>query len=91
MLKHTAPMHMLAGGAAFLGYDLITEFLRHHDETNLRPQILDHLFATSVISTIGGYCAFNTMKGAFTSFLFLGLTGGFMSYYVMQRGLRPGS
>ena len=69
MLKLTAPTHMFAGGMAFLGYDLIMEFLRHHDEPNLRPLLVDHLVAFSAIGTIGGFCAGNTMVAAFQGFL----------------------
>ena len=30
----TAPKHMMIGASIFVGYDLILEFLRHHDELN---------------------------------------------------------
>lgn len=64
MLKHVAPRHMAVGASVFLGYDLILEFMRHHDETNLRPMIIDHLTAMSVIGTVGGFYATNTIRGA---------------------------
>ena len=65
MLKHTAPYHMALGASAFLGYDLIMEFMRHHDETNPRPKIIDHLITMSIIGTAGGLLATNTVRGAF--------------------------
>ena len=82
---------MLLGGSAFLGYDLILEFMRHHDETNLRPFIIDHLIATSIISTIGGFIATNSIHGAFASFLLFGLTGGIITHWgYKMNGFRPG-
>ena len=65
MVMAVGPAHALYGGAAFLGYDLITEFLRHHDETNLRPKFLDHLFAMSILGAGAGFMAFNSIRGAF--------------------------
>ena len=61
---------MLAGGAFFLGYDLIVEFLfRHHDEGNLRPKIVDHVITMSILGTIGGLMAWNTLRGGFVGFV----------------------
>ena len=65
LMMNVAPRHAALGGSAFLGYDLITEFLRHHDETNLRPKLLDHLLAMSILGTVGGFIASNSVKGAF--------------------------
>ena len=91
MLQHTAPYHMAVGGSIVLGYDLIIEALRHHDETNLRPMIIDHLFAMSLLGTFGGWMATNSMRGAFQGFLFFGINIGFLSYWAMKVGLRPGA
>ena len=60
---------MLYVGSAFLSYDLITEMLRHHDENNLRPQIVDHTFALMIIGTIGGLMATNTLNGALVGWM----------------------
>ena len=82
---------MAIGAATFLGYDLIHEFMRHHDENNLRPAILDHLLAMSIIGTVGGLMATNSVKGAFGGFLYFGINFGFMSYWLMNfGGQRPG-
>jgi len=83
LLKHTAPRQMAVGAAVFLGYDLVIEFMRHHDETNLRPKIIDHVTAMSVIGTIGGFAATNSIRGAAQGFLFFGIQFGFLSYWVM--------
>ncbi len=89
MIQHTAPRHMMVGGSVFLAYDLIFDFLRHHDETNMRPKIIDHVFAMSCIGTVGGFMATNSIRGAFQGFLFVGLNLGFMSYWAMTMGNRP--
>jgi len=89
-MKAIAPAHMAYGAAAFLSYDLITEFLRHHDETNLRPKLLDHLLAMSLIGTGAGFIASNSIRGAFQGFLFIGLNVGFLSYWAMKQAVRPG-
>ena len=91
MLKHTAPRHMAMGVGVFLGYDLIMEFLRHHDETNKRPKIVDHLFAMSVIGTVGGLLATNTPRGAFQGFLWFGIQIGFCTHWIMEMGTYPGA
>ncbi len=52
LFKHTAPTHALYGGSLFLGYSLILEFLRHHDETNMRPKFIDHEIAMAVIGAV---------------------------------------
>jgi len=64
-MKATLPKYGMIGGATFLSYDLITEFLRHHDENNLRPKIFDHLFAMSLISIGLGFMFTNSLRGAF--------------------------
>ena len=91
MLQHTAPRHMAIGGSIFLGYDLIFDFMRHHDETNMRPMIVDHVLAMSIIGTVGGFMATNTIRGAFQGFLFFGLNLGFFTYWAMKMGRQPGS
>ena len=80
---------MLYGGSAMLGYDLIFFLLRHHDEGNNRPRVIDHLIAMSVLGTAGGFLAFNTIQGAFGGFLFVGLNVGLLSWWVMKMGNKP--
>lgn len=90
MLKHTAPTHMAIGGSVFLGYDLITEYIRGH-ETATHPRILDHLAATCIIGTIGGAYATNSIRGAAQGFLFIGLNLGLLSHWLMEMGTKPGA
>jgi len=91
MLKHTAPRHMATGAALFLGYDLIMEGWRYHDHTTTRPMIVDHVATMSVLGTIGGFMATNTIRGAFQGFLWFGLNVGFLSYWVFMFGMKPGA
>ena len=47
------PYALLGGGIA-LTYQLIWDFLRHHEESNNdRPLYFDHLIATTLIFTVG--------------------------------------
>lgn len=80
---------MLLGGSLFLGYDLIIDFLRHHDETNPRPMIFDHLLAMSTLGTVGGFIATNSLQGAFAGFLFFGINVGLLTYWGMTMGNKP--
>ena len=82
---------MIASGSAFLSYDIITEWLRHHDEANQRPKLIDHLFAMSLIGTVGGFMAFNTFRGAFQGFLYVGMNIGLLSYWAMAMGNQAGA
>ena len=51
----TAPYHFAVGASVILTYSLITEFSRHHDETNTRPEFYDHQFAVTLICAAGNY------------------------------------
>jgi hypothetical protein len=72
---------MMVGGSIFLSYDLIREFLVHHDENNLRPKVIDHLIAMSLIGTVGGLMTLNTIRGAFQGFVFFGINFGLLSWW----------
>ena len=72
LFKHTAPTHAIYGGSLFLGYQLIVEFLRHHDHTNLRPMFVDHEIAMTIV---GGFGAAATMGGAPKHFVVGALIG----------------
>ena len=82
-------MHMGVGVASFLSYDLIIEFMRHHDETNLRPMFIDHLLAMSLIGMGGGFIAMNSVRGAVQGLFFVGGFLGCLSYWLMTYGMRP--
>lgn len=90
LLAQVAPKHMALGGTAVVGYDLVREFLRHHEETNTRPKIIDHLIATSVVGSGAGLYMANTVRGALQGFLFLGLMCGIVSWWALSVSMRPG-
>ena len=85
--KATAPRHMMYGASMFLSYDIITELLRHHDESNLRPQIVDHLFALALIGTGTGLTMTNTPAGALRGFLFFTIVLGPLSMWIKNLGI----
>ena len=66
----------MIGGSMTLSYQLIFDFLRHHEETNIdRPLYFDHMLATTII-------------GAFTGGIWAGLpkywfTGGFLGGFLI--------
>ena len=53
--------------------------------------IVDHLIAMSLIGTVGGWMAGNTIRSAFQGFLFVGINGGLLTYWAMRRGMQPGT
>ena len=59
MLKNVIGRYAAMGSATLLGYQLILDFLRHHDETNSRPMFFDHMMATTAIGTFVGAIKFN--------------------------------
>ena len=89
---HTAPPQALMGGSIFLGYNLILEFLRHHDETNLRPKFIDHVFATTIIGGLTGAAMFGgSTRHIVTGMLVGGFTIGWPLWWCKQQGMRPGA
>ena len=71
---HTSPTHMVAGGSLFLGYALLREAMRHHQHTNMRPKIIDHLIATTLI---GGISSVTFLDGTLGLLLTRGSIVGF--------------
>ena len=78
---------MMFGASLFLSYDLITEFLRHHDETNLRPKFIDHMLAFMIIGTVTGFVGLNTFHGAFQGFLLSTFALGPITYWCKLMGM----
>lgn len=73
-ILHTSPVHMVCGGSLFLGYALLREAMRHHQHTNMRPKIIDHLVATTLI---GGVCSLTFLEGALPTLVLRGSVVGF--------------
>ena len=84
LIQMTAPRHIMIGASVFVGYDLLMEFMRHHDELNQRPKVIDHVIAMSVLGTVGGFMASNSIQGAFGGFLFVGINLGLLTWWAMQ-------
>lgn len=62
--------YMLTGGSITLSYQLILDFLRHHEETNNdRPFLIDHTIALSLIGTVVGGVMGGLPRYAFTGFM----------------------
>lgn len=74
-LKNVLGPYMLIGGSVALSYQLILDFLRHHEETNNdRPIFFDHWKACTIIGAFtGGFL------GAMPRYWFTGaFVGGFL-------------
>ena len=92
MFKQVAIPHMLYGGAAFLGYQLVQDFMTHHNETSNRPKIIDHTIAMVLI---GGAAAACTGGGSlwrvWTWMFFFGTIVSPTTWWLKMQGVRPGS
>lgn len=51
MLKNVLGRYAFIGASITLTYQLVHDFLRHHDEANSRPAFFDHQAALTVIGT----------------------------------------
>ena len=92
MFKNIAVPHMLYGGATFLGYQLVQDFMTHHNHTSNRPQIIDHTIALTLIGAFAGGLTgrggLNRMiVGAFFAFTTLSP----LTWWVKMQGLVPGA
>ena len=46
--------YMMYGGAAGAFYTIAFDILRHHDETNLRPKLVDHTIVLTLLGMAAG-------------------------------------
>ena len=53
LLKSVCGKYGAIGAATFMTYSLTFEFLRHHDEANSRPLIMDHTLAVTMLGMAG--------------------------------------
>jgi hypothetical protein len=75
-MRNIVGPYMLYGGSLALSYQLIFDFLRHHEETNNdRPLYFDHLFAVTAISA--------TATGIWGGLPKYWFTGGFVGFLLL--------
>ena len=83
--------YMMYGGAAAAGYTILFDILRHHDDTNLRPKLVDHTIALTLIGMAAGAL---TGKGGPKRMISFGIYSAFMlaptTWWLKLQGLRPG-
>ena len=70
MLTSVLGRYAALGGTVTLSYQLVFDYLRHHDEANARPIFFDHLYATTFIGTAAGLLKFNTPGNVFACSFF---------------------
>lgn len=87
LVKNAAGRYSMIGGGLFLTYQLIQDFLNHHNTYPDKPKYLNHLFALVIITTGLGLFYGGTPKygvvGALISILYIGP----WSWYVSRGGL----
>jgi hypothetical protein len=87
MLKQVCTPYMLIGGSLFLGYQLIIDYIRHHDEGNRdRPEFFDHQIALTLIGAV----SLGIWKGLPKWWFIGGFVGGMIvspvSWWVKKHG-----
>ena len=70
LMQNVLGKYALMGGSLFLSYQMIHDFLRHHDEANGRPMFFDHMIATTTIGTVLGGFYLKSPVGVFCSMFF---------------------
>lgn len=85
--KNVITPYMLIGGSTTLSYQLIFDYLRHHEETNNdRPLFFDHWKACTIIGAFAMGIYFGLPRYWFTG----GFVGGFliapMSWWLYKHG-----
>jgi len=92
LFKNVATPHMLWGGATVLTYQLVIDFMTHHNHTSNRPAFIDHTLAMTILGTAAGAM---TGKGGptrmFTGAFFALTTLAPLTWWVKMQGLLPGS
>ena len=89
-MRETSPTHALFGGSVMLSYQLIREWLVHHDHTNLRPKFIDHLIATTIVGGIA-FMLFNNggLRNLASGCIFSFCTVAPMTWWLKMNGARP--
>ena len=86
-MRNVITPYMMIGGSVTLSYQLIFDYLRHHEESNNdRPLFFDHMYACTLIGAVsagiyGGMPRFWFTGGFFGAMLFAP-----MSWWLIKHG-----
>ena len=89
LFKNVLGKYAFMGAGLTLSYQLINDFLRHHDEANSRPVFFDHMIATTLIGTGTGALIFSSPFHVFCSGFFSMMLVAPFSFWVKNHKLAP--
>jgi hypothetical protein len=85
--KNVVTPYAMIGGSVALSYQLIFDYLRHHEESNNdRPLYFDHLKATTIITTVGAGIYGGLPRYWFTGFFVGSMLFSPMIWWLRQHG-----
>ena len=80
------------GGSAFLFYQVTIDLLRHHDELNNRPKIIDHCATLGIIGgAAGALSGSGSIYRVWQFWLFTTVMVGPITWWLKLNGLHLGS
>lgn len=86
-IREVVGPYALIGGSLTLSYQLIFDFLRHHEETNIdRPLYFDHWLACSIIGSASAGIYGTMPRFWFTGFLIGGFLVAPMTWWMYRQG-----
>ncbi len=72
------------GGSLALSYQLIVDFLNHHETNKDRPKVIDHFVATTILGTVIGTIMGGRPRYTFVGFLVSATLFAPMSWWVYK-------
>ena len=81
-------MYALMGGAVVMGYQIIIDYMRHHEEANPRPAYMDHTFSTTVVTTAAAAFYVTRPIHLFNTMLFSTVLLAPISWWFLKFGVR---
>jgi hypothetical protein len=86
-MKNVITPYMLTGGSITLSYQLIFDYLRHHEESNNdRPVFFDHAFACTLIGAVSMGVYFGAPRFWFTGGFLGGMLIAPMTWWLIKHG-----
>ena len=86
-VRHATQPYVMVGAATLLSYQIIRDYLRHHEEgNNDRPVVIDHMIATTAIMTVAGGFIGGLPKHALTGFVASVFLISPMSWWIYKHG-----